>query len=101
MAFTPLKRILPQAIRQAGVEAQVGAARVVDEAQAALVRLWDADRAAHVRVMSFKEGTLKAAVTSPSAAHALRLIESQWVNETNRALGHRKIMKVTAVREGF
>lgn len=101
MAFTPLKRILPQAVRQAGVEAQVGAARVVDEAQASLVRLWDPERAAHVRAVSFKEGTLKVAITSPSAAHALRLIETQWVNETNRALGSRKVMKVIVMREGF
>lgn len=101
MTFTPLKRILPQAVRKAGVETQVAAARVVDEAQAALVRLWDADRAALVRAVSFREGTLKVAVTSPSAAHALRLIETQWVNETNRALGSRKVMKVTVVREGF
>ncbi len=101
MPFTPIKRILQQAVRQAGVEAQVGAARVVNEAQAALTRLWDAERAAHVRVVSFKEGTLKVAVTSPSAAHALRLIESQWINETNRVLGNRKVMKVTVLREGF
>lgn len=101
MSFIPLKRILPQAIRQAGIEAQVSAARVVDEAQAALARLWDAERAAHARVVSFKEGTLKASVTSPSAAHALRLLETQWMNEINRALGGRKVMRVVVMREGF
>ena len=101
MSFIPLKRILPQAIRQAGLDVQVSASRVVDEAQTALVRLWDADRAAYVRPVSFKEGTLKVTVTSPSAAHALRLVEAEWVNEINRALGGRKVMKVVTVREGF
>ncbi|HWR00056.1 MAG TPA: DciA family protein [Candidatus Methylomirabilis sp.] len=101
MPFTPLKRILPQAIRQAGLDVQVSAARIVDEAHAALVRLWDAERAAYVRAVSFKEGVLKVTVTSPSAAHALRLAETAWMNEINRALGARKVMKVTVVREGF
>lgn len=101
MAFTSLKRILPQAIRQAGLEATVSSVRIVEEAQAALVRLWDPERAAYVRVVSSVGHTLNVAVTSPSAVHALRLIEVSWMNEINRALGEQRVQKIVVKREGF
>ena len=101
MAFTSLKRILPQAVRHAGLESSVDAVRVVEEAGQILNRLWDTERAAYVRPISFKEGTLTIAVTSPSATHALRLIEPTWINEINRTLGERRVLKIVTRREGF
>lgn len=101
MTFFSLKRILPQAVRQAGIEASVSASRVVEEGQAALVRLWNPEQAQFVRVVSFKGGVLTIAILSPSATHALRTIETAWMNEINRALGEQKVRKIAVRREGF
>jgi hypothetical protein len=101
MSFTPIKRILSKSIQQAKIEPQVSAARVVDEAQASLVKMWGPGRAMHVRVISFKDGTLKVAVTSPAAAHTLRIDEIAWQNAINRAFGKKEIKKIVLMREGF
>lgn len=101
MAFTPINRILSKSIQQARIEPQVSAARVVDEAQASLVKMWGPDRAMHVRVVSFKDGTLKVAVASPAAAHTLRIDEIAWQNAINRAQGMKAVRKIQLIREGF
>jgi hypothetical protein len=101
MSFISLKRILPQAVRQAGIEQSVSAARITEEAQAALVRLWGDEKAVYVRVVSTVGDTLKVAVTSPSAVHGLKLLETAWMNEINRALGSQHVKKITVKREGF
>jgi hypothetical protein len=101
MAFQPIRRILPQAMQQAGIDSQVSAARVVDEAQKAIVRLWGEERASFVEPVSFKDGSLNAIVRSGSAAHALRTMQSQWVNEINRTLGQQRVKEIRIRREGF
>lgn len=101
MSFVPLKRVLPQAIRQAGLEASVSAARVVDEAERALVRLWGPEKAGFVHAVSFKEGTLQVSTAAPSASHALRGFETAWMNEINRAFGERRVQQIRVRHEGF
>ncbi len=101
MAFTPLKAILPAAVRRAGVELSVGAAHVTGEAEKALARLWPPEKAAYVQVISFVGGLLKVSVRSPSAAHGLRLIGDAWIREINQALGKKLVQKVEVRREGF
>ena len=101
MAFTSLKRVLTQAVRQAGLEQTVTAARIVSVAQSALERLWEPEQAAYVRVVSCVGTTLKVAVSSPAAAHGLRTMETMWLNEINRTLGERRVTKIVVMREGF
>jgi hypothetical protein len=101
MPFVSLKRVLTQTVQRAGIEHTVTAARIVAVAESALGRLWEPAQAAHVRVVSCVGNTLKIAVTSPAAAHALRLMETAWMNEINRTLGERHITHMTIIREGF
>lgn len=101
MPFTSLKVLLPGAIRRAGVEASIGSAHVVEEAQKALQCLWPPEQAAYVEVASFVGGLLKVRVRSASAAHGLRLVGDAWIKETNRALGRVLIKRIEVRREGF
>jgi len=101
MGFQSIKRILPTSVAKAGIMERVSSARAVDIATTALARLWDAERATHVTVVSLKDGVLKISVDSPSAAHALRTMQNEWLNEIHRALGERRIRDVRIERVGF
>jgi hypothetical protein len=85
----------------AGIDPQVAAARVVEEARGALIRLWGEERASFAEPVSFSDGSLSVIVRSGSAAHALRVVEAQWMNETNRVLGERRVKDIRIRREGF
>jgi hypothetical protein len=101
MSFEPMKRILSRAVQRAGLETQVSAARIVSEAEEALIRLWGTERASYVSVVSAREGVLKVRVLSPAAAQTLKKDEVAWMNEVNRAMGERRIHRIALVREGF
>jgi len=99
--FQPIRRILPQAMQQAGIDSQVSAARVVEEARKSIIRLWGEEKASFVEPVSFMNGSLNALVRSASAAHAMRTVQTQWVNEINRALGQQRVKEIRVRREGF
>jgi hypothetical protein len=101
MAFTPLSRLLPQAVKQAGIERSVSATYVVEAAQTVIARMLGPERAAFVNVTSFKGNVLTVTVTAPAAAHALRGIATQWMKETNNALGSVRVKEMRVKREGF
>ncbi|MFA5129624.1 MAG: DciA family protein [Patescibacteria group bacterium] len=101
MAFQSFKRIIPSALNRSGINDQVSASLVVDEAKRALIRVWDEDRAAFVEPLSFTKGELHIAVSSPSALALLRTSELPWMNEINRALGSRLVLRIVAKRKGF
>lgn len=88
-------------MRKAGIDETVTAARVVKEGQISIVRLLGAEISVHVEVISLKDGILKLITSSPSAAHMIRSIEKQWINEINRALGERKVLGLHVERKGF
>jgi hypothetical protein len=99
--FHPISRIIPQAIQKAGIDSQVSAARVVEEARKAILRLWGEDRASFAEPVSFQDGSLNIIMRSASAAHALRTMEARIVNEINRTLGQKKVKTIRMRREGF
>jgi hypothetical protein len=101
MTFYPISRIIPKAIQKAGIDSQVSAARVVEEARKVILRLWGDERARFAEPASFREGTLNVAVRSASAAHTLRTMETRIVNEINRMLGQKKVKTIRMRREGF
>jgi len=82
-------------MRGSGIEAQVSAIRILEEARASLVRLWGREQASSVTVASFAHGVLYVDVRSAHALQSLRASRARWVNETNRAVGS---LAVTAVR---
>ncbi|MBD3251851.1 DUF721 domain-containing protein [Candidatus Uhrbacteria bacterium] len=94
MAFSSIKRILPTSIQKAGIDHQVSATFIVDQARDAIIRLWGEERASFVNPLSYQNGVLKVDSYSASAAHALKTIEVQWMNEVNRALNERKLTRI-------
>lgn len=92
--FQSIKRIIPHSLQASGIESQVSATFVATEAKKALERLWGPERAAYVEPVSFASGVLIIHISSPSAAQMLRTIETAWINEINRAVGQRKVMKI-------
>jgi hypothetical protein len=97
MAFQSIRRILPQAVQQAGWSEPVNTVRVFEELKATLTRLWGEERAAFVAPLSFQAGILKVHARAPSAMQELRLIETRLQNEINRALGEKKVVKLLFV----
>lgn len=92
--FQSIKRIIPQSIQASGIESQVSAAVVTTEAKKCLERLWGVEKASYVEPISFASGTLIVRMTSTSAAQMFRMIETSWINEINRVIGQRKVMKI-------
>lgn len=97
MPLEPIRRILPGAIRFAGISEQATAARVIYETQQTLRRLWGEEKAEYVRVVSFSQGVLKLSSTSGAALQELNMQRVRIQNEINRALGSKVITRIVYV----
>jgi hypothetical protein len=94
MAFQSIKRILPGAIREVGLEEQVTSVQVLQTAQTVLLRYWGEERASLVSMRSFAQGVLKLETNVPAAAQELKVMEVRLLNEINRILGAKKVIKL-------
>lgn len=101
MPFQPIKRIIPQAMHEAGIDNEVSAALVLEEANKSLARLWGAERARDIEPVSFEAGVLQVEIRSAGALHTVQDIQAQWMNEINRVIGERKVREIVLLREGF
>lgn len=101
MSFQPIKRILPQVVASHGLSHQVHSRQVVQAATSVLHSLWGPERSAHIEPVSFVEGTLKLQSTSPAALQALRVDNMRLMNEINRSLGARIVLRIEARSKGF
>lgn len=94
MAFQPIRRLLPGAIRQAGIDEQVSSVRVLVLAKETLEKFWGQEKANYIEWISFKEGTLKIRAHAPAAKQELKAWEVRFMNELNRALGAKRVTKI-------
>lgn len=97
MAFQSIKRILPGAIRDAGLEEQVTSIQVLQTAEIVLKRYWGEERAAFVAMRSYNQGVLRLETHTPAAAQEIKAMEVRFMNEINRSLGAKKIIKVQCI----
>lgn len=97
MAFQSIKRILPGAIREAGLEEQVTSIQVLQTAETVLKRYWGEERAAFVSMRSYNEGVLRLETRTPAAAQEVKAMQNKFINEINRLLGAKKIVKVQCI----
>jgi hypothetical protein len=95
MAFQPIRRLIPGAIRQAGIEEQVSSVRVLSLAKEILERFWGPEKAQYVEWISYKEGAIKIRAHAPAAKQELKAWEVRFMNELNRALGAKRVTKIT------
>jgi len=100
MTFQPIRRILPKAIQDAGIQQQVTAARVLAEAEQVIRRVWGEEKAAYVKAISFADGQLKLRASAPAAVQELTMQESRLLNEINRALGSKTVTRLFATLGG-
>lgn len=101
MAFESIRRILPGAVRAAGIGRQVTAARVIALADETVRRLWGEERARYVQAISFCEGELKLTASAPAALQELKLDQVRIQNEINRAFGSKAIHSMRFVSKSF
>lgn len=94
MSFHSMKRIIPTTLKQLGIDVSISATRVLGESKMALIRIWGEDRAGGVEMVSFADGELVIRVTSSSAIAMLRTVTVPWMNEINRVLGERRVLKI-------
>jgi hypothetical protein len=97
MAFQPIRRILPEAIRQAGIDEQVSSVRILTLAQSLLEKLWGPEKAAYIEWISYKDGVLRIRSQAAAALQELRIWEVRLVNEINRELRLKKVVKIIQV----
>ncbi len=95
MAFQPIRRLIPGAIRQAGIEEQVSSVRVLALAKDILERFWGLEKAQYIEWISYKEGAIKIRAHAPAAKQELKAWEVRFMNELNRALGAKRVTKIT------
>lgn len=96
-----LKKIIPQVMAAHGLTQPLRARRVVAAAALVLEKLWGPERAAYIEPLSFKEGLLKMQSASAAALQQLRIEETRFVNELNRHLGERAVLKIYLKSKGF
>ena len=94
MAFQPIRRLLPSAIRQAGIDEQVSSVRILSLAKETLEKFWGEEKANYIEWISFKEGALKIRAHAPAAKQELKAWEVRFMNELNRALGAKRVTKI-------
>ncbi len=94
MAFQSIRRVLPEAIRKAGIEEQVSSVHVVALAKETLERFWGPEKAQYIEWISYKDGALKIRAHAPAAKQELHVWQARLLNELNRSLGAKRVTKI-------
>jgi len=101
MSFSSMKDLLPQAMRQAGVVQRLDAAKVVYVAQSVAGQLFSPIQRPYIIPVAFVGKTLRVEITSPSAAHAIRLYARAWMEGINARLSQKIVTEIVVRRKGF
>lgn len=91
-----LGKLLPKNLKRAGAGKSIDAAMIAEEAGRALADAFGED-AAHLRVVSFKDGVVKIACDHSAYAEDVRLRESELVETMNRRIGTERVTAVKSV----
>ncbi len=94
MAFQPIRRILPEAIRQAGIDEQVSSVQVLTLAKDTLEKFWGQEKAQYIEWVSYKDGVIRLHSHAPAARQELRAWEVRFINELNRIIGRKKVIRL-------
>lgn len=100
MGFEPIRRILPQAVRGAGIDRQVDAVRILELAQKVVTAFWGEEKAQWLHFVSFADCVLKVSARAPAALQELRLWDVRIRNEMNRQIGSARVKSILAILGG-
>ena len=99
MGFQKLGGIQSESLQKFGnLRRNVDAVRVMEVAKTVLTALWGPEKSAMVRGVSFHDGELKLAASASIVVGELKLIETRFLNEINRALGARIVKALKIVQ---
>jgi hypothetical protein len=101
MTFEPLRHILSRSVRSNPASIDLQIARVFEQTNRVLSKLWGEERATTVRSVSFREGTLKLETTSPAAKQQLSVDAARIKNEINRLYGEQIVRSIVVQSKGF
>lgn len=101
MSFEAMRKLLPTVVRSHGISKQILSRQVLEVALAVLQHLWGEDRARSIQAVSFREGVLKLESSSAPAMQQLRVDQTRVMNEVNRRLGERCVMRLEIRSKGF
>lgn len=97
-----MRNILAQRMQAATpLSAELRIARVFEAWSRILGKIWGEERAALITIISFKDGVLKVSTSAPVAKQQLLLEQSKLINEVNRQLGVKAVIKLHVESEGF
>lgn len=101
MSFQPIKKLIPLSIRSHGLSKQVNARQALETAVAVIKSMWGEEKAGYLSPVSFKEGILKMESVSAVAMQQFKVDEIKILNEVNRRIGERLVLKMEVRSKGF
>lgn len=97
-----MRNILAQRMQAATpLSAELRIARIFEAWNRILAKLWGEERAAFITIISFKDGVLKVSTSAPAAKQQLQLEQIKLINEVNRQLGAKAVIRLSVESEGF
>ena len=88
-------------VQSHGLTKQVQARQVLITAMAVLHGLWGEERSRYITACSFRDGVLKMESTSAAALQQLHVDHVKFVNELNRQLSGRVVVRLELRSKGF
>jgi len=87
----PIKKLLGDAVKRAGIAQGVLAARVVEEFNKVCLELYGQATCQGISHISFRQGVVKASCQEAVIAQNLRFNKTRIINEINQSLGQQVI----------
>ncbi|MFZ6014804.1 MAG: DciA family protein [Patescibacteria group bacterium] len=101
MPWESIKFILPRSVKNAGIEDQVTAEKVLALAKKILLSRWGDEKSAFIEFTTFSDGRLTVDTVSPSAMQVLASEKKDFLTALNQALNKKIVFEISIRRKGF
>jgi predicted nucleic acid-binding Zn ribbon protein len=92
-----IKKLINASLDRHNITRQVKAATICAAWQKEAAGILTSEIAAEIEIISFKKGTLKVAVPGPSFSQAVKLQESQLIDNINKKLNKKTVERINPV----
>jgi hypothetical protein len=94
MAFTPIKKIIPRAIKTAGISSQINEAKILANFEEVAARIFGDQVLKKLKALYIKNGALYLACLSDVLTQRLMSQEKRFLFELNKPIGKGVIEKI-------
>jgi len=94
MSFTPVGKIIPHNIKKSGFGRQIEAAMILKEFEQILCSIFGDAVKFKIKVVSFKDGTVKLSSLSSILAQEIQLREKKILARLNQKFGQETVLKI-------